>query len=62
MGKSAVGHLAHGKPPPSPTPTPPLEGRGFYRAGKVSTNRAPCPGALSTVISPPIARASRREM
>jgi diacylglycerol kinase (ATP) len=26
--------------------------------GKVSTKRAPCPGALSTVISPPIARAS----
>ena len=31
-------------------------------AGSVKTNRAPCPAALSTTISPPIARASRREM
>ncbi|WP_294109365.1 hypothetical protein [Sphingomonas sp.] len=33
-----------------------------YRPGNQKLNRAPCPGALSTVRSPPIARARRRAM
>lgn len=32
------------------------------RAGRLNVKRAPCPGALSTVKSPSIARAKRRAM
>ena len=39
-----------------------IQDAAIQPAGSLSVNRAPCPSALSTVMSPPIARASRREM
>ena len=37
-------------------------GDGYPARGSVKVKRAPCPGVLSTVRSPPMARASRRAM